>query len=98
MKPAFFKSGTKMRRLLYYSDLLKKDEVTSFKMVYSFLCENKKREKRRLIRVKDHYKCVEMAINRDRTIARYFYGILKLKNVFLDYQKDLQTIRRMATK
>lgn len=96
MKPMYLKSGTKMRRLLYYSDLLNKDEVKSFQMVYSFLCQNKKREKRRLIRIKDHYKIVETAINRDRTIARYYYGILKLGKVFVDYQKDLQAVKRMV--
>ena len=96
MKPKCLKSSERMKSLLYYSGILNKEEVTSFRLVYSFLCENKNREIRRLTRVKDQYKVVELAINRNREIARYFYGILKLRKIFVDYQKDLQMIKRMA--
>lgn len=96
MKPKCLKSSERMKSLLYYSGILRKDEVSSFRIVYSFLCENKNRDKRRLTRVKDQYKVVELAINRNREIARYFYGILKLRKIFVDYQKDLQMIKRMA--
>lgn len=98
MKPKCLKSGKKMKSLLYYSGLLNKEEVASFRMVYSFLCENKNREKRRLTRVADYYKAVDITTKRDRTIARYYYGILKLRKVFTDYQRDLLSVRSMTVK
>lgn len=87
-----------MKSLLYDSGLLSNDEVTSFKTVYSYLCENKNRQKRRLTRVADHYKAVDIATQKNRTIARYYYGVLKLRKIFVDYQKDLLSVRGMAVK
>ena len=87
-----------MKSLLYYSGLLNKEEVASFRMVYSFLCENKNREKRRLTRVADYYKTVDLATRKDRTIARYYYGVLKLRKIYVDYQRDLLSVRGMTVK
>lgn len=98
MKPKCLKSSKKMKSLLYYSGLLNKEEIASFRIVYSFLCENKNREKRRLTRVADHYKAVDLATRKDRTIARYYYGVLKLRRIFVDYQRDLISVRGMTAK
>ena len=40
MKPKCLKSGKRMRKMLYFSGLLRDDEVVSFKAVYSFLRQN----------------------------------------------------------
>ena len=83
-----------MRKMLYYSGMLRDDEVMSFKAVYSFLRQNKNVEKRKLERMKTNYEVVEYAIKKNRETARYFYGLLKIGKVFPQFQKDLSSIRK----
>lgn len=96
MKPKCLKSGKRMRKMLYFSGLLREDEVVSFKAVYSFLRQNQNVEKRILERMKTHYGVVDYAVNKNSEIRRYYYGILKWGKVFLQFQKDLSNIRKMS--
>ena len=96
MKPKCLKSGKRMRKMLYFSGLLREDEVVSFKAVYSFLRQNINVEKRRFEWMKAHFEVVDCAVNKNSEIRRYYYGILKLGKVFQQFQKDLSNIRKFS--
>lgn len=97
MKPKVLSYDRQMKSILYYSGILEKYQVDSFKVVYSFLCQNKGANKRRVIKMIDYYMTVLSAIKSNKDVARYFFRILKIRNVYIDFKNDVLLIHSLST-
>lgn len=79
-----------LRKRLYYSNLLRNDEVTAFKTVYLLLCQVHVKD--RLERLKNHYKTIISAYKRNTELAYLFHGILRSRGIKERFRSDVMKI------
>ena len=76
-----------LRRRLYYSNLLRYDEIVAFKTVYLLLCQV--HVNNRLEKLKSYYATIISAYNRSSEIGTLFHGILRSRGIKGRYKSDV---------
>ena len=89
------KSDKRLKKFLYYSGVLREDEVVDFKTAYLLL--RQKVVKNRIGKLANCYETILSAISRDSKVQVAFYGILKCKDriTFDKYRADIRKLRNI---